>query len=535
MGFAKVTVKRIDPHGVHVLAIEMFLTSLKASVDRAFQYVMLNPSLGVLAQLDGHTAHWVTLWNSFLVTGIDQLTGAAFGYVIESLVSIKGSPYRATPPIGYDIAFQVVKGMTRPDIVLTHNGAEVAWFDLTASDSPLHIFTQKVGWDKQTNVAEITYPSTKISTLNRVSTGITSDFDAGEIDREIRFQKYYERELRRRFKEMGLNLKTLFRGKKPSQREANGDLACRVWTKLNLKARGPFKDMDLDDTQVTAILYALGLNPTTYGFYNSVSQSVGEHLLKIMLNIPNVVAPRQTVPLLLGGFGSSLQSLPPMPQPFQQSSQALVTVQQPFTFHFNQQSPPSLSSLLGSSNNNPFGSFSSPFSFSSSGFSQQSGSSQALTTSRTSRFGRGADRNPDHSRRPWIKRPSRFAIGSLQNCTIQILVSDLLNQGITFDRISRAAVRFIDPQTGQRRIIAYARPGFRVTNRSRPLVRFSSNQSGPALGGPTPQFNVPLILPTSPTTPSQQLGLLFGNNQGVSIGSATVEDAVVEYEDDQSF
>ena len=530
--FAKVTVKRIDPHGPHATAINAFIESLKGSIDRAYQYVLQNPGLGVLAQLDGHTSHWVGLWNGYLSSGASQLTAAAFGYVIESLVSINGSPYRATPPGGYDLVFQVAKGGTRPDIVLSHNGAEVAWFDLTASDSPLHIFTQKVGWSAQSNVAEITYPSTNISMLNKVSASVSADFDVATIDREIRFQRYNQEQLRQRFWEMGQDLKKIFSGKKPSQREAGGDALCRGWTKQQLKSKGPFKGHDLTDQQVTAILYALDLNPTTYGFYNSVSQSVGEHLLKIILGIPQVSAPKQTVPVGPPGFGlwAVPQPLAP-PRPFQPESHALVPVQPPPRFNFTSPSFGNFGSFFGGGNNF-VPQFPSGFSFSSPSFSQPPVDSQALVTSSPKKFGRGVGQ----IRRLRIRKADRFNPGGAPRAfTIRMLVTDLVGEGITLDHITRAALRYRDPLTGQTRTVVFARSGYRTSTRPRPVYSFSARSTGLSLNGPTPQFTAPpLLLPNAPTPLSQVFASLFGNGSGgggASLASATVEMAVVEYDD----
>ncbi|ODU54898.1 MAG: hypothetical protein BGO25_05480 [Acidobacteriales bacterium 59-55] len=548
--FANVTVKRVDSAGTHASAINAFIESLKNAVDKAYQYALQNPGLGVLAQLDGHTAHWVNLWDQYLLTGHSTLTAAAFGYVIESLVCVKGSPYRVTPPGGYDIAFQVVKGGTRPDIVLTYNGAEVAWLDLTASDSSQHIFTQKIGWMFQTNVAEITYPSMNISTLSSVSSGVAPDFDAALIDREIRFQRYHESQLRKRFKEMGLDLKKIFVGKMPSKRNVGGDEACRKWTKLNLKARGPFHGIDLTDDQVTTILYALGLRPATYGFNGTVSQSVGEHLLHVFLNIPHVSAPPETVPFAPPGFGGF-----PMPQllgppPFQPQSFALVPVQHPqFNFTSSQFTPPqfNFNSTFGSSPP-PFGGFGSPFGSGSgfaphfpSGFQFGSpGGSQPPLHSRSpikgppSRRSRISAHHSDQNPRVGIKKSSRFRpSGADETLTIHGVIAHLLRLGITVKRITRAAIRFRDPMTGQMRTLTFSRTGIPSLGRRRPI--WSAHSTGLPQGGGMPHFvPVPLQLPIAPTPLSPQFASIFGMGNGMSsLASAEVEAVVVEYDDDE--
>jgi hypothetical protein len=542
---ANVTVRRVDASDPHATAINAFIESVKAAIDKAYQYILKTPHLGVLANLDGHTEHWVLTWNTYLKTGTSQLAAAAFGYAIESMVSVKGSPFRVVPPGGYDIAFQAVKGMTRPDIVLTHGGAEVAWFDLTASDSPLHIFTQKTGWEHRTNIAEITYPSTCITMLQSIattlSTGDAADFDEATIYREIQFQRFHEKQLRKRFKEMGLNLKKIFVGKMPSKREVGGDEQCRKWTKKNLHARGPFHGLTLTDEQVTAILYALGLNPMTYGFYNSVSQSVGEHLLKIMLSIPHVSAPPETVPFLPPGFGFGPGQMPQLtmpqmtmsPPPFQPQSLALVPLGPPPQpqFHFTLPSfgpPPST-----------FGPSSPPFGgFNFSGFappfgSQTSSPSKSLGSPR--KFGR--DNTHSSNWRPRIKKPSRFNLGAQpQAYTIRLLAEDLIENGIMPTSITRAALRFRDPLTGQVRTVAFARNGWRASARIRPVYSVSPRSIGGPTSGSAPLSpGPPLMLPSGPTPFSPDLAALFGNGMGsiAALASAEVEMAVVEYDDDE--
>lgn len=553
---ANVTVRRVDAFGPHAIAINAFIESVKVSIDKAYQYILQNPGLGVLAQLDGHTTHWVLTWNTYLHSGTSQLAAAAFGYAIESLVSIKGSPFRVTPPGGYDIVFQAVKGMTRPDIVLTHGGVEVAWFDLTASDSPLHIFTQKVGWSTRTNIAEITYPSTCITTLNSISTslstGISVDFDAREIDREIRFQRFHEKQLRQRFKEMGLDLKGQFVGKMPSKREAGGDVACQNWTKKNLKARGPFKGHTLSNEQVTAILYALGLNPGTYGFDNSVSQSVGEYLLRNILNIPQVSAPRETIPFAPPGFGFGPGLMPQLPlsqlslsPPFPSTSFALVPVHPPpVRFTLPSSDAPSSpfspfnfgypGSVFGSGNGfapqSPHG-----FSFSSQFGSQSQVHPHSPVNGPPGRRARIGARESDEKRGLGIRKPARYQpSGGDDTLTLYKVLQQMKRQGIEVRRVTRAAIRYREPSTGQMRTLTFARSGLPVSARRRPI--WSVHTTGLPQNGGTPQFvPTPLMLPTAPTPFSPQFASIFGNGTGSmgTLSTIEVEMAIVEYSDEE--
>ena len=242
-----------DP--THTSAIKELLKNIEQSVDQAYIYILKKPLLGVLATLDGHTQHWVRLWKIYTETGSASLLGAALGYVVESFVSKLGTPFHPKYPMGYGVTFQVDHGLTRPDIVLTFGGKEVAWVDLTSSGDAGHIY-RKAGWGKtQPNYAEITYPSTDMSVIGGVAAAIGSgDFDEGLIDREIRFQRFYQHRFETILAEMGHDLKKLIEGvKKISMREVGGDLRRKKAVRDRLFNKGPFRGKLLTDQQITEI------------------------------------------------------------------------------------------------------------------------------------------------------------------------------------------------------------------------------------------------------------------------------------------
>lgn len=301
--FAKVTVLRIDPKDPHARAIDAYVRALTVAVDKAYQYVLHNPLLGPYATLDGHTRHWIELWNIYLKTQKTQLMAAEFGYVIESLVSNDLSEFSAQKPADLGVVTQFSKGATRPDMVLMDRDEEVAWIDFTASASAEHIFKQKVGWAKIRNIAEIAYPTTSISIIGTLDPDPTG-FDPHAIYREIHFQKYYVEQVNKALEELG---KEIFAQKKaPRADPVLKDKKRKEWTRDILKKSLPFKGADLSDEAITLILAGMGLVPSTYGFRGSTSKIQGQQRLRYLLNIPKLTAPKEMVRSSLSSamFGS---------------------------------------------------------------------------------------------------------------------------------------------------------------------------------------------------------------------------------------
>jgi hypothetical protein len=123
--------------------------------------------------------------------------------------------------------------------------------------------------------------------------------DPGEIFRNIGFQQLYLQQLRAIFVEQG---QTLFGHRSlPRADPILRDKTRRDWTLRILSQSGPLRGIHLDEPAAASILYAMGLDPATYGFRGSTNKSTGEHLLKTFQQVPMLTAPRQTVPLPLSG------------------------------------------------------------------------------------------------------------------------------------------------------------------------------------------------------------------------------------------
>lgn len=110
--------------------------------------------------IDGYTERWDKLLGIYLAHPTPDnaaLMPAAFGYVMESVVCKMRMPGIGA---GLSIHLQETNGNTRPDVVLKKGETDVAWLDLTASESKGHILKKSGGgWSSRPHVYEITYPS----------------------------------------------------------------------------------------------------------------------------------------------------------------------------------------------------------------------------------------------------------------------------------------------------------------------------------------------------------------------------------------
>ncbi|GIF14605.1 DUF4157 domain-containing protein [Actinoplanes teichomyceticus] len=264
-------------------AAKDFFDAIDAKTQDAYTFVLSVPSLGAYANLDGRTALWTRLWDDYLETGSTQGMAAAFGYVIETLVSNPTSDFSVKAGGGYSIATQVTKGGTRPDLVLVKDGGHVAWADLTASQSQGHIFA-KDRWDKHVAIfAEVTYPSLLPATLltmkgNKDNTGGLSqaELDARKAAATAKYQA---------MKANWINIgKDLQKSKLNSEVRATGltkDLQELQPERLQEFITGKIRQMfslpagyDLPMSQVPNILAAMDVGPKTWGFWTE-SASVG--------------------------------------------------------------------------------------------------------------------------------------------------------------------------------------------------------------------------------------------------------------------
>lgn len=195
---------------------------------------------------------------------------ARYGYAVESLAS-SDAGLGAALPDGCSYQLQATRGMTRPDVVVTHNvRGEIGWFDITSEGNIGHI-DQKTGsgWKTRPYVAEITYPVLDISKIG------TGNLTIGE--RVAR-----RNALRRRVQEWK-GLLDKFKGDFLSTWDQNG----YGWLDQKgrkEKARETVEQLlGLDKQEpmvIRHVLRAVGLDPNTYGLGAGGSKPEGEAILR---------------------------------------------------------------------------------------------------------------------------------------------------------------------------------------------------------------------------------------------------------------
>jgi hypothetical protein len=104
---------------------------------------------------------------------------AAFGYAVESLTNwqIATGALNDVLPAHTKPRLQATRGHTRPDLVIVNEtlGGDLAWFDITASNSETHINGKTgSGWSTHGWVAEVTYPSLTEETLTTMAAKVAS-------------------------------------------------------------------------------------------------------------------------------------------------------------------------------------------------------------------------------------------------------------------------------------------------------------------------------------------------------------------------
>lgn len=149
---------------------------LSDKVDFAKSIVDSNPLLtGVTNNDTGYLGTWVTTFNQFLTEGtVPSFFYARYGYAIETIATHLFSQVALSP---YTVSSQVTAGATRPDFVVSKDGAELAWLDITSTASKDHIKKkQGSGWSTKPYVAEILYNMPAPSDfLNTAKKGLTAE------------------------------------------------------------------------------------------------------------------------------------------------------------------------------------------------------------------------------------------------------------------------------------------------------------------------------------------------------------------------
>jgi hypothetical protein len=299
---------KLDPGHPAEEGIKRFFEAVDEATQRAYSYVLSVPSLGAYVDLDGRTALWYELWGKYLKTGETAGLAAAFGYAVETLVSNTNSKFCVLEILGqgfpYDVLPQVTAGGTRPDLVLAHkNGAQIAWVDITASESAFHIF-KKVGWGKNVkSIAEVTYPSLTHGDrdIMEANQGNTGGISKEELDERRKAAQEAYKKRKARWKEIG---KTLLVSKlNPEDAEGTKRSATQLVPSFRqgFIARQLMKTFNLteqpDSSMVPNILQALGVNPKTWDYATGTSASEGAGEAWLMRNAPDVQQSDDSVPM----------------------------------------------------------------------------------------------------------------------------------------------------------------------------------------------------------------------------------------------
>ncbi len=239
-----------------------------------YRFVIENPGLDDFRKLNGYTKRWALLWKRHVKHGRASTLQAAFGYVIESLLT---GPFAPDPPDGCTVVSQVTRGGTRPDLVLFHGGKEIAWLDLTASKSRGHIFN-KDSWEKKiSNFAEVTYPSLTSASLAGmllVKGGVVSatakEFHAKqkEVEKAFARNKRHWTVIGKRFRPALI---------KKALRLKRSDL--ELDTGMQRLRDGVHRELvstvgEHPITFTPSLLTAMGVSPLSLGFGTGFSQSV---------------------------------------------------------------------------------------------------------------------------------------------------------------------------------------------------------------------------------------------------------------------
>ncbi|MEH1780469.1 MAG: hypothetical protein V7K67_09625 [Nostoc sp.] len=270
------TYNKSDPTSAE--ASKAFFTAYNETVQKAYNYAITVPSLGAYGELNGYTKLWVQKWNEHLSQKRPKLMAAAFGYVIESLVSDSNSEFHPKISGEYSVDTQVTVGGTRPDLVLRlKKGSNyIAWLDLTASGSVDHIYT-KDNWSlKVSNFAEVTYPSLDLGTLAFMQQNKDNKGGISEEDLKTRLvaaQAEYGKR-KEQWKELGQKFafNQIWKEMKKS-RDALSMMPEYPRQFILEKLKNEFQVAELDEKLVPSILIAMGVSAAPWGYTTGYSSS----------------------------------------------------------------------------------------------------------------------------------------------------------------------------------------------------------------------------------------------------------------------
>lgn len=196
---------------------------------------------------------------------------ARYGYAVESLACGDSVALNGALPANCSYQLQAARGMTRPDVVVSHavNG-EIAWLDITSSGSVGHIDRKTgSGWRNKRYVAEITY-----APLDPTRIGISKLSIGERVTRK--------NAIKRRVKAWQGRLKAVRRDFDAAWNDRDGIDKNRV-DRQNLARQiaGEIFDLGpLSPIQTKSLLRALSFSVKDYGFDTGGTKSEGENLIR---------------------------------------------------------------------------------------------------------------------------------------------------------------------------------------------------------------------------------------------------------------
>lgn len=128
-------------------------------------------NLHALDRTNAKLRNWYTTAHRYLNSEEVFSPHAKYGYAVEEIFNL--SSHSIACPPRFRCFLQAVRGHTRPDIVITQNGKDTAWLDITSNSSCGHILGKAgYGWHTIPYVAELLYPDLDFSQLR------TTQFDS---------------------------------------------------------------------------------------------------------------------------------------------------------------------------------------------------------------------------------------------------------------------------------------------------------------------------------------------------------------------
>jgi hypothetical protein len=209
------------------------------------------------------------------VTAAQRFGPARYGYAVESL-ACGSAGLSAALPVGCSYQLQATRGMTRPDIVVTHaTDGEIGWFDITSHASIGHIDRKTGnGWRTRPYVAEITYP---VLDPTQIGTGNLGIGEAVARKNAIKRRKQdWENQIRATRRQFNHEWETR-EGEAQNKAGKQGAARASAAAVLGLFAATPIQTMSL--------LRALALSPKDFGFDQGGTKAAGEEMLREIFDV----------------------------------------------------------------------------------------------------------------------------------------------------------------------------------------------------------------------------------------------------------